>query len=127
MTRTHWIVAAAIWVCAVLLAFAHRDELAASTVGTLALLALFAPAAIALYALVHVLGEGAVLLLFLGAFKVVTLGQVRADFGEAGLSFPWYGFARADDGALVASEAAMTLIAIAAYAVAGFIGYLFFA
>lgn len=125
MSRTHWTVAAFVSAGATLLGLIYKDELAASTVGSIALVALFAPAAVVLYLLVHVLGEGAVLLLLLGAFKVVTLGQVRIGFPGAGMQFSWYGLARADDGSLVASEDAMALIGIATYAAVGLAAYFF--
>ncbi|WP_124460932.1 hypothetical protein [Variovorax sp. KBW07] len=125
MSRTRWTVAAFVSVGAALLALVYREELAASTLGSIALVALLAPALVTLYVLVHVLGEGAVLLLLLGAFKVVTLGQVRIGFPGAGMQFSWHGFARADDGSVVASENAMALIGIATYAVAGLAAYFF--
>lgn len=126
MSRTRWTIAALVSVGATLLALVCKDELAASTAGIIALAVLFAPAVLTLYVLVHVLGEGVVLLLLLGAFKVVTLGQVRIEFPGAGLQFPWHGFAHADDGSLVASEDAMALIGVATYAAAGLAGYFFF-
>lgn len=126
MSRKHWLVAAFVSVGATLLGLLYKDELVASTVGSIALVALFAPAAVVLYVLVHVLGEGAVFLLLLGAFKVVTLGQVRIGFPGADMRFSWCGFARADDGSLVASEDAMALIGIATCAAAGLAGYFFF-
>lgn len=126
MTRNRWIIAALVSAGATLLALVFKDELAASTAGIIALVVLLAPAAVCLYVLVHVLGEGAVLLLLLGAFKVVTLGRVRIGFPGAGLQFSWYGFSRADDGSLVASEDAMALIGIATYVAAGLAGYFIF-
>lgn len=126
MSRTHWTVAAFVSVGATLLGLLYKDELVASTGGSIALVALFAPAAVVLYVLVHVLGEGAVFLLLLGAFKAVTFGQVRIEFPGTEMQFPWYGFTRADDRSLVASEDAMALIGVATYAAAGLVGYFFF-
>lgn len=125
MSRTRWTIAACVSIGATLLALVYREELAASTLGSIALVALLAPALVTLYVLVHVLGEGAVLLLLIGAFKVVTLGQVHIGFPGAGMQFSWHGFARADDGSLVASENAMALIGMATYAASGVAAYFF--
>jgi len=126
MRRSHWISAAVLWAVAALLAYLYRSELAAGTAGTALIVVLCFPPLVALYFLMHLLGEGAVLVVLVMAFKVVTLGRVRTELTVPGLSFPWHGFARAEDGTLVASENAMSLVAISAYAVVGLAIYFVF-
>ena len=124
MKLVRWTLVIILWAASALLAYFYRTDLAGSTAGVATLVVIFAPLGLVLYFLAHALGEGTSLLLLLMAFKVVTLGKVRTGLTRPGQSFRWHGFARASDGALVASENAMALVAITAYATVGLALYL---
>lgn len=120
MPKGFWILCAVAWLAAATAAFIHRDALAATQLGKLALIILGFPLALALYTLAEGLGEGVVFLLMVAAFKVATLGLIRTEFASSRTpAFPWHGFARDLDGRLVASHGCVYVIGAAVYVAAG--------
>jgi hypothetical protein len=125
MNRMVWVLVGGVSAVALLLVSVYRHELLDHTVGSIVLGVLALPALFVLYMVVHGIGEGIITLLLWLAFKVVTFGLIGT-FAEPRRGFPWYGLAREEGGGLVASEDAVAVVGLTAYAAVAVGCYFFF-